>query len=327
MKKEFNITWIDDDPERKAAAENLQSHLKMKVDFIDVKNIKIDDELKKLTEKTEPDLVILDHTLNDVNSETYKRGSTAATFLHEKWPHCPIISLTGVNIEDVNWRNRYAYEGMFDFHDISKYYETIKSIIQGFHSLEGIVIDSSLGLVNLLNAPKDEVEKIIKILPLELKGNFRNESLFLEFFRWFNTVLYNRPGFLYDKLWAATLLGLNQDGFEKVKNQFNEAEYNGIFKDVSKKRWWKGRLIELAAEITGQAGLPWVIGRNLVKLNEVYYSKCYVSGEEFPEIIAATDQTKNAQWHPMKLKHTIPNPKFEDLLFFEELRLMKPADQ
>ena len=145
------------------------------------------------------------------------------------------------------------------------------------------------------------------------------------FFLCFKT-LFARPGFLYNRLWAQTILGLNEHGFKKVEDKFVEAKFNGIFSDDSNPRWWKSRLIEILGELTEGNTSPWILGKQLVDENEQLLSKCHVSGENYPETVAAEDETETTNWYPMRLKYTDSYSLYENMLFFEELRIMSPAE-
>jgi len=325
VKQNIRFVWIDDNKDRQTDSKNLSDELEIKVDFINVNKIEIDKELTKLIQGTEPNLIIMDHSLDQVNSETYRTGSTAASFIHEHWHECPIVSFTGVDINNIDIRHKAAYEAMYPINRISDFYNTILSIAFGFDILKKNRPKDITSLIKLYNCPEDDIDKMKKILPKELKENFEDKSILLEIYRWSKSFLFKRPGFLYNSIWAATFLGLNEAGFEVVKDKIIKAKYNGIFEDSSNERWWKSKLIEEVGELTQEIGLPWIIGRKLVDYNEKYFSKCFSSGEDYPETVAAEDMTLGASWKPMKLKFTVPHPNFEDMLFFEELRLMNPA--
>ncbi|WP_420320105.1 hypothetical protein [Flagellimonas sp.] len=326
MNKDMRFLWVDDNPARIEDAKNLEDALKITVDFKDVNKKDLDNILGKIKTEAAPNLIIMDHSLDLSESETYKTGSTAAAYLHEVWPDCPIISVTAVDINDVDIRHRSAYETMIPANRISQNYETILSIAEGFVSLKEKHPKDVESLLMMFKPPKDTVEKLKKILPKELKENFEDQSLLLEVYRWSVSVLFDRPGFLYDELWAATFLGLNIKGFNLIKDQMSAAKYIGVFSDKSKERWWKDLLLEELARITGDVGLPWEIGHKLVGAKKEYFSKCFASAEYYPETVAAEDMTYDAKWYPMKLKYTEPHPSYEDMLFFEELRIMKPAE-
>lgn len=326
QKPKMRFVWVDDEPSREEVAQNLGKALDVNIDFKGVNKIKVEDKLNEVLQSTEPNLVILDHSLDRAISDTYKTGSTAASVIREKWPKCPIISVTAIDAQEVDVRHREAYEEMFRDNRISENYNSILAIAEGFKQMRANEPRNIDELINYFKPPEDEIEKFKKILPKELKENFNDNSLLSETYRWGKNILFARPGFLYDRLWAATLLGLNIEGFRLVEDKFESAKYNGIFSTDNKERWWKNKLYKVLNELVETFGSPWIIGRELVGDDERYFSKCYSSGEDYPEIVAAEDDTPNAKWYPMKIKETEPHEKFENMLFFEELRIMKPNE-
>lgn len=326
----MRFIWIDDDNGRQEAATNMEQALEVQVQFESVNGKKIDAELTRILDSNdEPDLVVMDHVLSLTDSETIRKGSTAATRIKEKWTECPVVSVTNAfenTTHHVDTRQKDAYENMFPAEQISEHYITIYSIAQGFKALKSKKPKSINEILKSLQCPEQERERIKKILPSEIKieENLNDESLLIELYKWINNVLFKRPGFLYDELWSATYLGLTLEGFRIISDQFEPAKYTGVFHDNSRPRWWKSLIIEILFEKFPQSGMPWVVGRNLIQ-EEKYYSKDYATGEDYPETVAAVDQTIPADWQPMKLKYSEPHPSFENLLYFEELRIMKPA--
>ncbi len=325
MTEKLKIVWIDDNPEREKDAKNLGESLSAQVKFIGLKNKSVDEKLSELILGEEPDLILMDHSLNNADSITYKTGSTAAFYIREQWPNCPIISITGVSLSEVDVRHKAAYEGMYPIDAISNNYFVIQAVALGFREMKKRQLTSIDAIIDLLKSSEEDGEKIKKILPKEIKENLEDKSLLVEIYRWFSSVLLERPGFLYNRIWVATFLGLNQEGFAKVENIFENAKYKGVFSNKTQERWWKSKVLNILGEEVEEIGLPWEIGRNLSDISPNDFSKCYVAGENFPETVAAEDTTSDANWHPMKLKNTEAHPSFENMLFFEELRIMKPA--
>lgn len=326
MNQKLHFIWVDDNPERKQDADNLREELQIELDFVDVNKIEIDEILQNLVKKEEPDLIIMDHSLDKSYSRTYKTGSTAAAFIHEQWPSCPIISFTGVPIEDVDVRHKAAYEDMYPINHISEKYSELVAIANGFRQLKSNQPKNTLELLQFFAPPENDLEKLNKILPKELKENFLDKSLLLEIYRWTDSILFGRPGFLYDRKWTATILGLSLKGFNQVEDKFKDTMYSGVFSSENKERWWKSKVLKKLGSLTNNFGLPWIVGRSLVEDNPDNFSKCFASREDYPETVAAEDSTQNANWFPMKLMYTEPHPNYEDMLFFDELRIMKPSE-
>jgi hypothetical protein len=326
MNPKLKIIWIDDSPERKDEAQNLEHRIDADVDFICVNKLSTEDFQKKLIELSKPDLILMDHSLDKSFSETFKTGSTTATVLHDKWQDCPIICVTGIEPDQVLSRQRLTYQKVFLISNISDRDSSILAIAEGFRILNSNKVKSIENIFEHMKAPKEEYQRLSKILPKELKESFIDPSYSLQLFKWFSSVFYSRPGFLIDRLWAATLLGFNESGFIKVEQLFEDAEYKGIFNDQSEKRWWKSLLLSKLGELVEENGLPWVLGRYLPNLGVKDYSKCHASGEEFPETVAFEDESSDSKEYAMKLKYTLPHPRFENMLFFDEIRIMKPAE-
>src|SRR5258707_6295581 len=99
MSKKLRFIWIDDNPSRKAQWQNLKNTLKIGGGFVNVRNKNLTETLDKLLKKSEPDLVIIDHKLEDVSSGEFKTGSTAAEVIRETWSECPIVCVTGVELD------------------------------------------------------------------------------------------------------------------------------------------------------------------------------------------------------------------------------------
>lgn len=326
MSKRLQFLWIDDLPSRRVTADNMKRKLNVRLDFTNVRNTDIDTELRKIQEMPEPDLIILDHKLEEIRSGLFRTGSTVAAYLREKWPECPMIGITAANVRtDVDFQQREAYEEIYPSIVISRHYQTIYSIAKSFKILrekKPTTVDSVLGL---MKTPKDELIKIKSIVPQDFRNNINDPSILVDLSRWVRKIFLDRPGFVYDRLWAATFLGLTTNGFQKVEQHFKKAKYTGLFADESNTKWWKSRLLQVLSDMVDTPGLPWEKGRHLPDIKSSDYSKCYATGEFYPETVAFIDDSITAERAAMRLKNTVPHPNFEDLLFFEEMRMMKPA--
>jgi CheY-like chemotaxis protein len=331
MKKKFTVLWIDDDPQKKRrASENLKDRLNLDVKFIDVENKNLPAELKQILSGDEPDLILMDHMLNRVNINGYERGSTAAEVIHEEWPDCPIVCVTAAPLRNIDRHQRSIYEDIFEFDNISLYDSTIISIAESFQKLKmkknrPQSIDD---FIKLLRAPEDDKERLIAVIPKELKNEelYQDESLLLTISRWVRHTLMAKPGFLYDRLWTATLLGIKEESLPKIEHIFSKAKYSGIFADKGNERWWQSKLKEILFLQFPEIDeiYPWKLGRKLPEITEADFSKCYASGEDFPETVAYTDEAAKTR-KPMRLRYTVSHPGFEKFLFFEEMRMMKGA--
>jgi len=322
----MTIYWLDDNSARIQESKNISEALNASVIFFDLYNKNLEEELASIAQKKEPDVILLDQNLENATTGTFKKGSTAAAFLKENWPDCPIICVTGENIEEFSNYQRYSYEEVLPINKISEYYEIIESIATSFKNLKRDPPKVISDITTKLKAPERDYEKIQSVLPTFLKEDFDERGLISELSYWVRNVLIKRPGFLYDELWLATYLGIKIESFFKVKPLFDKAKYQGVFATDSNPRWWKTLATEILYEYSQLEGLPWESGRGLPNVQSTDYSECYISREPFPETVAFTETTRDSQRFPMKLKYTISHPEFESLLHFENLRLMKPAE-
>ena len=64
MNKELKFLWVDDEPQRKRAADSLKDELGVDMTFICVEGENIDTKLNEiLSTSSQPDLIIMDHIL------------------------------------------------------------------------------------------------------------------------------------------------------------------------------------------------------------------------------------------------------------------------
>jgi len=327
MSKNLKFIWVDDDPARETEAHNIEKRLNVSVDFQNVKNQNLSTVLETIKSGRKPDLIIMDHRLQDVESDLFKTGSTVAEIIREKWPVCPIVCVTAVEPKEIDSHKRFIYEDVFDISNISNYYLSLLSIAQSFKKLQSKKIENIEQLIRFLKVPKEDKEKLITILPDILKKGFSDTGLPLFIYKWARKTLIEKPGFLYDRLWAATLLGIKEESFHKVAEIFKKAKYTGIFADDNNERWWQSSLRKiLSSTITDSDSIyPWALGRKLPGISPKDFSKCHVSGEEYPETVAFIDEESSSRAQ-MCLRYTIPHPGYEEALFFEEIRMMKAAE-
>lgn len=328
MSRKLKFVWIDDNPDRKQSSINMERKLGVDIEFGDVKNNDLHDYLKSLLlpKQRQPDLILIDHKFEDSDSGIFKTGSTIAALIRETWPSCPIICVTGVDKNEVDFQKRSLYEEVYEFHNISKNSDEIMSIAKSFRKIKEKNPQNINDIITLLNAPESERQKIITILPNELKENINDIGLSTSISHWVRNTLIARPGFLYDKLWLSTFLGIKETSFHKIEELFKPAKYKGIFADDSNPRWWKASAYSILSKNILERGLSFEKGRKLKGIEKKDFSKCHVVQTDVPETVAFEDETPSSKRYPMSMKNTVPHPAFSNMLFFEELRLMKPLE-
>lgn len=326
MSKKLKFVWIDDNPERSPASSSMEQRLGVDIEFEDVKNNDLHEYLEALLRRKQPDLILIDHKFEMSDSGIFKTGSTIAALIRDTWPSCPIVCVTGVDIDEVDSQKRSLYEAVFEFHNISKFDSEIISIAESFRKINKANPLNVDAILDLLQVPEGDKQKLITILPNALKDNFIDRGLSTSISHWVRNTLIARPGFLYDKLWVSTLLGFEEASFEKVEKIFKKAKYTGIFAQDSDPRWWKSSILAILSNKVPERGLSYIKGRKLSGIIKDDYSKCHVNPFDTPETVAFEDETPSSKRYPMSLRNTIPHPAFSDMLFFEELRLMKPLE-
>jgi len=323
MSRKLRFIWVDDDPERKAAATTLQDRLDVKVAF---KNANRQDLLSRLSEirgEAEPDLILMDHRFTETENQFV--GSTAAEYLREKWPDCPIVCVTAAGLEEVDSHKSALYEQVMEIEKISNYDSILISIAESFRKLRGSKSpENTEQLIDYLKAPKDDRQRLEAVVPDEIKMSYKDKGSLLLISKWVRNTMMKRPGFLYDKLWAATLLGIKEKSFHKIGHLFDKAKYSGIFAHKGEDIWWQTELRSILSSRveSDKVLLPWEMGRLLPDITPKDYSKCYKSSEDFPETVAYIDESAKDR-APMRLRYTDPHPRFDSALFFEEIRMMK----
>jgi hypothetical protein len=319
MSRPRKIVWIDDNPTRQATATDLG------VRFINVRDKDVAPEVKKLLDGPSPRLVIIDHVLDKTtdNHPVFLKGSTIAEAIKEKWPSCPVVGVTNAEkLKGIDIRTQEAYDALFPFQNFSEYFDRISGIAAGF----GLVArtDPEIPrLIKLLKPPEDEIERLCEALTDDLKARTQDASIVSRIYRWVEH-LVERPGFLIDRLWSATFLGLNEAGFRKAKEIFEKAKYRGVFARPGDDRWWASALSDrLYKQCEPNPGeLSWHVGRRLPGIKKEHFSFCYYCNQEFPQTVAFLDAASNER-RAMHLKCTVLHPLHKRELYFEDIRMMK----
>lgn len=325
MKNKLKIYWIDDDKRQKNAAKNLAHNLDQEVNFRDLKGQKFLDNIKQyINEARGCSLIVLDHRLNKVTDKNIISGPSAAEIFRQKIKGIPIISVTAIDLNDIDERTKNVYDQIVEANRIGTYYLRIKSLIEGYQNLRKRVPKNAAQFLNYLEAPEIDREKLESIIPEDIKsGRISIESI-KNISDWVRGILISRPGFLIDHFWAATFCGIKFKSFHKIENKFKESLYKGIFANESDQRWWKSFVISRIFTINKkyQTIYPWEAARGFKELNKRDFSKCENCGEDYPEIVGYTDEKAETPIQ-LHLRCSIPHPKFEKSLFFEEIRIIK----
>ena len=325
MKNKFKFLWIDDDRNRKTAAENLENQLNVTVDFINLHRKAMIQFIKAKFENESNfksfNSIIIDHRLNKI-TDTFINGPSTAELIRQKINNIPIICITAADIEEMEDHTKDIYDLIIKGNRLNENYPRIISLVKYFDELKDRLPHSEREMLSLLKAPDIEEEKLISIIPNFIR---KDKPYFIkELSDWTRKILISQPGFLIDEIWAATISGVKFNSFNKIKNYFDKDIYNGIFENDADIRWWKSSVIQtIFLKFSNYKSiLPWEVARNFVEISEQDYSICELCGKPFPEIVGYTDLEAKTRIQ-LHLSCSIPHPKFEKKLYFEEIRMMK----
>jgi CheY-like chemotaxis protein len=329
MKRKYSFLWIDDDSTRKKDLDTLKRRLNVDGEFKNVSGQNIATEVDGILSKPKFkfDLILIDHYLESAAGASIKTGSTVAEYIRERRPDCPIVGITAAEkATDIDLHKKSIYEDLFKVTSISEHYNSIISIAKSYRTLIKKRPGKNEDLIRLLKASKDDRERLMSIIPEDIKRDYKDKSLLINISKWVRHVLMSKPGFLYNKLWIATLLGLKEESFNKATHFFENAKYTGLFSDEGNERWWQTQVRQIIYEKypDDQSAFPWLLGHKLPKIGKKDYSVCHVCEKEFPETVGYTDEAAKTPV-PMHLRCSFIHPDFESTLYYDDIRIMEPA--
>jgi hypothetical protein len=316
--KKLRFAWIDDKKSKveqyRPVVEGGIEGQKASLEFIEVNN----DLLNNLNEwcatnkNRPPDLIVIDHIFNMALPFGLK-GSSVAHLLRSELPLIPMVCVTAMfdkpnsfDQEDIS-----EYTALFRYQHLDDRLEDLYAIARDFPKLHPSSDKAREHFISTLKPPPRDRADLDQILPEEFKSE-QHTTTEHRVARWiFNTFL-TRPGFLYDRLHAATLLGLTTDGFAKVEDKFEKAKYKGVFATQSQSRWWSSSLRKLLYDIAGENSpdLPQYAGRTLPGITQGDFSACYVSKKTDPppDAVVAADLTTSAKLHVVRRQYSDRSP-------------------
>jgi len=338
VKTKFNFLWIDDNPKkiqqysavveggvpgkgRRGRAKVIPSVIDKNVSAATSAILRVDPK---------PDMILIDHVFNINNPQRWK-GSTIAHVLRERWSDIPMVCVTSMldtpkafNQEDLSeYVAVFQYPRLLDDH-----LEDLYAIAQDFPRLAIPGKQVRDRLVSVLKAPKPEEETLKRVLPAEFHGQTPQTTQHRIAY-WIFNFLLERPGFLYNRLRTATLLGLSETGFSKVEKLFERALYTGPFHTTKRPLWWTNELTRLLYKnLPAEApDLPQFAGRTLNRIVKTDFSKSYIGkGTEIADVVAKVDAASDKEV-PVASKYTAPHPDelqvpagFESLLVISKTR-------
>ena len=341
------ICWIDDDEKHKTDAEileekMLQSNKNGKVLFYHPEDFK----RKFNSRKPRIDLFLVDYYLNRIagkNGKQYHgKGLSFIGFLRETYPDLPIYAFTAIPDLVTTSRLTHLIEKEADKKlDLNIIQESGHEFLY-YDALDYRIIRKSIKkkvskLVNLLDPPKIEREKITDLLPHILKTSEINRELVggsLEYASWIKNIFLVRPGFLYNDLYSSVALGMTRQAFIERINEFESAVYKGLFaKTLKQSLWWKANLFDIISEKAHENSKTIEqceeyfssdikdLSSKIFKLQETDISTCAVCNKKLPETVGLDVESDDLI--PVHFRCSRENPEIQRILFFEDLRIAK----
>lgn len=334
-KRKLHFIWIDDDQDKvdlyRNAIENadFEGCAKALVEPVIVADSVLDSIINLEKRSLRADLIIMDHVFSRTRNATLKLdGASAAHLVRKAWLDVPIVCVTAMlpaQPKKLDQEDLSEYVAVYAYGELDGKLETLFAIARDFKKLRPKRGDYRRQLLELLRTPKSERDGVMRAMPNEFRSQPHATTLH-RVATWILGVLMKRPGFLYDRLHAATLMGLNEVGFSKVESIFSMALYTGPFSTTSYPLWWVRDLTDIIFAKTQNtaASAPQIAGRSLKGITKADYSKCYVDKPQgdIPNVVARLAPKKELR--AVAAKHTRPDPEdvaalpgFEALLVIE----------
>jgi hypothetical protein len=314
----MRFIWVDDQKTKvdsyRDVIEAGSASCTASIELFEVKGDVIDGLHRWCTDNKNqpPDLFVIDHVFN-LTLPFGLKGSSVAHLLRNEFPRVPMVCVTSMfdrptsfDQEDIS-----EYTALFLYQHLENHIEDLFAIARDFPKLHPSKRGVRDHLVACLKAPARDREDLLRILPEEFH-DAKHATTDHRVASWIFNTLLRRPGFLYDRLHVATLLGLTEEGFAKVEDRFHSAKYRGVFATRRGSKWWSSSVRKLLYNIAGEdaSDLPQYAGRSLPGITESDYSVCYVSKrkEPPPDTIVATDTTRDAKRRVVRRQYSDRHP-------------------
>lgn len=168
--------------------------------------------------------------------------------------------------------------------------EALFKIAEGYSVVIKTISDQlDRGLLSRILATGEISNLLWNAIPEDFKRKWDTDTPHL-FSRWIWKELLHTPGFLIDKFYASTLLGITENALDTVLDSINSAKYTGIFSLESKPLWWKEKLINKVTKIVESEKLMpiWKRGRKLnSEFSNEHFARCAITNEVDVKLIPA----------------------------------------
>ena len=340
MSENVSILWVDD-YDRKDDIKNLRSK-RLNIEWVHPEDFSSKLQQYKSV-KTAPDLFLIDFYLdlkpNDKGEKYRYHGLAVNALIRDKYPEHPIYLVTEEETGNGDARlsvwaqaAECAFDNILTLKEIlRKGKETLYYDALDYREIRDRTSRNKINtLLELLKAPASIKEKITLVLPDQLKSGLMPKSSdnpegnTISFTRWVRELLFPHPGLLYNKLYTATLLGVNSDGFNRISRKFEKALYRGIFSITTEPKWWPSEINDILFSFKkaqqGRSSDTWSVSTTIFSIPETEISKCVVCNESFPETVG-TNIDNPQEIDPVHFKCSTPDKNRQGQLYFEGHRV------
>ena len=179
-------------------------------------------------------------------------------------------------------------------------------------------------IFELITIPNNSKDVFWNAIPTDFKKDWDLDTP-QSLARWIWKYFSSKPGLLLNRLYTATLIGVEENAFQKVENKFEGALYKGIFSVDNRQRWWKERLIEiLESSVKETKIMPiWKRGHHLDEINNEDKVKCRYTEETEKKMIPAFIDEGRDELVPISYDLTKEDPKENIEVGFDAVRIHK----
>jgi hypothetical protein len=290
------------------------------------------EQLLKTLRGINPDLILLDHFLSTKpqSDGLTKFGSSFVEVFKEKFPLAPIVGVTGAldKGRTVEAGQVQVYDDLFRNSSLSDNAKQIASLGFEFKKVRSHPIRSIRQLIEKMNAPDEDVERLEKVLMTSLDDLEPTEQLShssvrfsRQGFMWIYKNLMKEPGLLLDSQWAGAIFGLTTRAFLKFQKKFSKAKYSGPFSSGFGTRWWRSKLIEIGVQLSKGKNFSDLgrLGAEFPGVRQADLAICQVCKKVNTQTLGLNDDSTRAVFVNLHLIHSIILRESK-LSFFEPRR-------
>lgn len=245
MTNEFNVLWIDDNPDRRENNRGgVGDHDRINVEPLspsDAASMFLSENEDEDSDTRDPDLALVDWYLH--TDDYTGAGPSIEGILRDRFPSIPVYAFSGKygtdDFDRAQKRGKHRFALITAPHRLDD--EDLIKDLEGYEQIRDEKGEGIEGIMRLLDAPDDIKEKVQSTLPQEFATGLPDDedpSSALRFARWLRQEFLEKPGLLWDRIWTATKIGVDEEKFDKYSSDITDAEYTGVFSHRNEV-WWR----------------------------------------------------------------------------------------